>query len=91
MVRSLTNRRKVVSMKQCTDCKVPVDPRNDDTTLNGHGRCRVCQKKLDVPMPYEYVDHAGNLNYGCFFPSTDLNVNEMGGRGTGKPTGVYFR
>lgn len=26
--------------------------------------------------------------YGCYFPATDLCVNDTGGRGTGKPSEV---
>lgn len=28
--------------------------------------------------------------YGCYFPTTDLNVAEHGGRGTGRPTDVEW-
>lgn len=28
--------------------------------------------------------------YGCYFPTTDLNVAEHGGRGTGKPADVEW-
>lgn len=28
--------------------------------------------------------------YGCYFPGTDLNVHQMGGRGTGAPKDVEW-
>lgn len=28
--------------------------------------------------------------YGCYFPGTDLNVGQMGGRGTGAPENVEW-
>ncbi len=28
--------------------------------------------------------------YGCYFPATDLVVNDMGGRGTGEPDNVEW-
>lgn len=29
-------------------------------------------------------------SYGCYFPSSDLNVGQMGGRGTGEPKDVEW-
>jgi hypothetical protein len=32
----------------------------------------------------------GSESYGCYFPGTDLNVGQMGGRGTGAPKDVEW-
>jgi hypothetical protein len=73
----------------CIDCGKPQNREDDSTTLNYYNRCRVCQRIKAVPRPWKkYVD--GKLVYGCYFPSTDLNTGEMGGRGTGEPKDVEW-
>jgi hypothetical protein len=34
--------------------------------------------------------HRDGWLYGCYFPGTDLNVSDMGVRGTGVPSGVEW-
>ena len=73
----------------CISCGKPQDTEDDSTTVNGSGLCRICQKEKSTPMPWKKVTN-DKLVYGCYFPSTDLNVHEMGWRGTGKPKDVEW-
>jgi len=52
----------------------------------------------NAPMPWRIAMEGGALllgrlrefEYGCYFPSSDVNVNEAGHVGTGKPEGVEW-
>lgn len=44
--------------------------------------------RRDIDMPRRFVTETGGA--GVYFPSTDLSVSAMGGRGTGMPEGVRW-
>jgi hypothetical protein len=45
--------------------------------------------RSDLPIANPSGDGMRYL-YGCYFPRTDLNVNDMGTRGTGRPVNVVW-
>lgn len=63
------------------------DPR---TAINCNGLCRLCQNLKDQPLRWRIKLPNQMYRYGCYFPSTDLNVSEGGLRGTGKPQDVEW-
>ena len=73
----------------CKTCGTQQDVKDDQTTLNILGNCRRCHRAQDKPRPWQR--RVGDMvHYGCYFPTTDLNVSEMGGRGTGQPENVEY-
>lgn len=45
----------------------------------------IAQPSRKMPRRYRRGE-----NYGCYFPGTDLDVKQMGGRGTGAPVNVEW-
>jgi hypothetical protein len=90
MIDNATAQRMLTRIEgNCAKCGRESTPADDRSTLNCHMLCRVCQRAADVPMPWKRIV-PGGFEYGCYFPSSDLNVSEMGHRGTGKPEGVEW-
>lgn len=69
-----------VHFEACVSC-------GDKCQVNCHGRCTVCQKKVSKPRRWKKEN---SMIYGCYFPSTDLNVSELNHIGTGKPKDVTW-
>lgn len=76
--------------ERCKHClNAPVSGK-DSTMLNCYGYCRACQRLFDLPRVWRRTEGGRVVGYGCYFPSTDLNVNEYGARGTGAPRDVEW-
>lgn len=76
-------------MEKCKECGTEQTPSDDVTTLNYYKLCRKCQRAKDVPKPWKLKTVSGYM-YGCYFPTTDLNISEMARPGTGMPTNVEW-
>ena len=74
----------------CSCCHRAVNRGDDNTTLNCYSRCRNCQRAIDIPRPWRRTSNTGHISYGCYFPTSDLNIDEMGSRGTGCPRDVEW-
>lgn len=87
-------KEKALTMtKTCKDCSEPL---TDDDLRDCGDRCRRCWDKATAPRLFRCPVATGSKHpngsaarwiHGAYFPLTDLVVNDMGGRGTGKPVG----